>query len=184
MKHTLKIAAVTAGLCLSGLSGLAQAQTGESGSKYEFDLKLDGVIALPMLKGGRGGSDDDHGRGRGRGRGASDDSSDDGSGGSGRRRPRVPGGSGCDDAGDIAEHPECSVNTGSVPTGSGGASTSVQVSSVEISANGDVEIRLSDGTKEELSGGRYEVKNASNRTVIQRIATADDIARIQRLAGL
>lgn len=24
-----------------------------------------------------------------------------------RRRPRVPGGSGCDDPGDIIEHPEC-----------------------------------------------------------------------------
>ncbi|MGB8813836.1 MAG: hypothetical protein WCC57_11680 [Paracoccaceae bacterium] len=24
-----------------------------------------------------------------------------------RRKPRVPGGSGCDDAGDAAEHPEC-----------------------------------------------------------------------------
>ena len=24
-----------------------------------------------------------------------------------RRKPRVPGGSGCDDPGDIAEHPEC-----------------------------------------------------------------------------
>ena len=25
----------------------------------------------------------------------------------GRKKPRVPGGSGCDDAGDILEHPEC-----------------------------------------------------------------------------
>ena len=25
----------------------------------------------------------------------------------GRRKPRVPGGSGCDDPGDIREHPEC-----------------------------------------------------------------------------
>ena len=25
----------------------------------------------------------------------------------GRSKPRVPGGSGCDDPGDIAEHPEC-----------------------------------------------------------------------------
>jgi hypothetical protein len=24
-----------------------------------------------------------------------------------RRKKRVPGGSGCDDAGDVAEHPEC-----------------------------------------------------------------------------
>ena len=28
--------------------------------------------------------------------------------GSGRSKPRIPGGSGCDDAGDILEHPECS----------------------------------------------------------------------------
>ena len=27
--------------------------------------------------------------------------------GKGGRRPRVPGGSGCDDLGDIIEHPEC-----------------------------------------------------------------------------
>jgi hypothetical protein len=27
--------------------------------------------------------------------------------GSGRRKPRTPGGSGCDDAGDVAEHAEC-----------------------------------------------------------------------------
>jgi hypothetical protein len=27
--------------------------------------------------------------------------------GRGGRRPRVPGGSGCDDLGDIVEHPEC-----------------------------------------------------------------------------
>ena len=30
-----------------------------------------------------------------------------GRGGKGGRRPRVPGGSGCDDPGDIIEHPEC-----------------------------------------------------------------------------
>ena len=33
---------------------------------------------------------------------------DDNPNGSGRKRPRVPGGSGCDDPGDILEHPECS----------------------------------------------------------------------------
>jgi hypothetical protein len=53
--------------------------------------------------------DDDDNRGRGRGRGGRDGSDDDdGAGsGSGRDRPRIPGGSGCDDPGDIAEHPEC-----------------------------------------------------------------------------
>ena len=63
--------------------------------------------------------DDDGGKGRGRGRGrggdrddddsaSNDDSNDDSpASGSNRRKPRVPGGSGCDDAGDIAEHAAC-----------------------------------------------------------------------------
>jgi hypothetical protein len=59
---------------------------------------------------------DRRGRGRGRGgdsredRGGNDDrDSDDRRGGRGGHggRPRVPGGSGCDDPHDIAEHPEC-----------------------------------------------------------------------------
>lgn len=53
---------------------------------------------------GRGG-DRDRG-GRDDSRSDRDDRRDDRSGG--RSRPRVPGGSGCDDPGDIREHPECS----------------------------------------------------------------------------
>ncbi|MGB3315072.1 MAG: hypothetical protein WBB85_11720 [Albidovulum sp.] len=63
---------------------------------------------------------DRQGRGRGRGRGGDDDrrgghgsdrhrgGSNDDASGSGRSRPRVPGGSGCDDPGDVAEHAGCS----------------------------------------------------------------------------
>lgn len=66
--------------------------------------------------------DDDHGdrgRGRGRGRGGDRDRSGDDSvagggstddspvSGSNRRKVRVPGGSGCDDPGDIFEHAAC-----------------------------------------------------------------------------
>jgi hypothetical protein len=50
-------------------------------------------------------------RGRGRGRGG-DDARDDrpgGGGGGHGGRPRIPGGSGCDDPGDIIEHPECRI---------------------------------------------------------------------------
>jgi hypothetical protein len=63
-------------------------------------------------------SDDDHkGRGRGRGRGGDDDNVSNGNSSgtvkkSGRRKPRVPGGSGCDSAHDLVEHPECSNTTG------------------------------------------------------------------------
>ncbi|MGB7268998.1 MAG: hypothetical protein WBC90_05700 [Albidovulum sp.] len=59
-----------------------------------------------------GHDDDDHsGRHGGRHGGhhnSDDDTSDNDASGSNRRRPRVPGGSGCDDAGDIAEHAGCS----------------------------------------------------------------------------
>ena len=50
---------------------------------------------------GRGGRDDDR-------RGGRDRTNDDDNGsGSGRDKPRIPGGSGCDDPGDVAEHAEC-----------------------------------------------------------------------------
>lgn len=48
--------------------------------------------------------DDGDDRGGVRGRDSDDDSS---ASGSNRRKPRVPGGSGCDSARDRAEHPEC-----------------------------------------------------------------------------
>jgi hypothetical protein len=51
-------------------------------------------------------SDDDNGGDRDRS--SNDDSNDDSpQSNSNRRKPRIPGGSGCDDAGDIAEHAEC-----------------------------------------------------------------------------
>ena len=48
---------------------------------------------------------------RGRGRGGDDRVRDDRRGGGGGHggRPRTPGGSGCDDPGDIPEHPECRI---------------------------------------------------------------------------
>jgi hypothetical protein len=71
--------------------------------------------------GGRGGDDDRGGRGGDDDRGDHDrdddhgghhDGDDDGpdhKSGSGRDKSRVPGGSGCDDSGDVAEHAECQV---------------------------------------------------------------------------
>jgi len=41
-----------------------------------------------------------------------------------------------------------------------------------------IEIVYSDGWKEEISNGFYELKDPSNRTVVQRQASADDIARL------
>jgi hypothetical protein len=79
-----------------------------------------GEAVIILARRGRGGDDgpgDDNG-GRGRGgddapgddRGGSDAGSSDDNGSvktSGRKKPRVKGGSGCDDAGDIAEHAAC-----------------------------------------------------------------------------
>lgn len=54
------------------------------------------------------------GRGRGRGGRGGDTVGSGGGNGSGGHggRPRIPGGSGCDDPHDIIEHPECRVTTG------------------------------------------------------------------------
>jgi hypothetical protein len=49
---------------------------------------------------------DDHGGSNGNSGGGGNNSDDDESG-SNRSKPRVPGGSGCDDAGDVAEHSGC-----------------------------------------------------------------------------
>jgi hypothetical protein len=70
--------------------------------------KADTGTVIQEAKRGRGG---DNNRSSG---GSSDDNSsstgsnsNNNTSGSGRRKPRIPGGSGCDDAGDVAEHPEC-----------------------------------------------------------------------------
>lgn len=83
----------------------------------------DGVVAAPWMQlarrgaddagdddnSGRDGGDDDDNSGHGSDDDGddSDDNSDEDGSGSGRSRPRVPGGSGCDDPGDAQEHAEC-----------------------------------------------------------------------------
>lgn len=69
--------------------------------------------AAPLMQMARRGADDpagddNNGRGgSGGGQGADDNSTDDNGSGSGRKKPRVPGGSGCDGAGDVQEHAAC-----------------------------------------------------------------------------
>ena len=59
--------------------------------------------------GANSGRDDDDDNGDDDGDDSADDDSNDDSpmSNSNRRKPRIPGGSGCDDAGDVAEHAEC-----------------------------------------------------------------------------
>lgn len=51
----------------------------------------------------------------------------------------------------------------------------------EVQGN-HIEIGYSDGWKEEVEDGRYELKNPANRTVVQRPATQDDINRLSATA--
>jgi hypothetical protein len=44
-----------------------------------------------------------------------------------------------------------------------------------------VEVTHPDGTKEEIENGRFEMKDAQNRTIVDRPATAADRARLQGL---
>ena len=111
---------------------------------------------------GRGGDDrgkDDRG-GHGRGRGA-DDANQDADRGRGRGRDddrRAP-----DSPGRIGKP------SGDTPT------------RYERSARG-IEVTYADGWREELENGRYELKDAQNRTVVERPATRQDHDRLGAIA--
>lgn len=107
--------------------------------------------------GGRGGDDrggDDHG-GRGRGR---DDGHADDHGGHGRGRDDRPSGT---------------AGGGTV----GGGAAGSRPTEIERSARG-IEVSYADGWREELENGRYELKDAQGRTVVERRATTEDMQRL------
>lgn len=107
--------------------------------------------------GGRGGDDrggDDHG-GRGRGR---DDGHSDDHGGHGRGRDDRPSGT---------------AGGGTV----GGGAAGSRPTEIERSARG-IEVSYADGWREELENGRYELKDAQGRTVVERRATTEDMQRL------
>lgn len=107
--------------------------------------------------GGRGGDDrggDDHsGRGRGRDDGHADDH-----GGHGRGRDDRPSGT---------------AGGGTV----GGGAAGSRPTEIERSARG-IEVSYADGWREELENGRYELKDAQGRTVVERRATTEDMQRL------
>lgn len=107
--------------------------------------------------GGRDGDDrggDDHG-GRGRGR---DDGHSDDHGGHGRGRDDRPSGT---------------AGGGTV----GGGAAGSRPTEIERSARG-IEVSYADGWREELENGRYELKDAQGRTVVERRATTEDMQRL------
>ena len=100
---------------------------------------------------GRGGDDkgdDDRGGDRGRGRGSDDARNDDRGRGRGRDDGRNPG-----TVGDRTP------------------------ARAESSSRG-IEVTYADGWKEEVENGRYELKDAQNRTVVERAATRQDYDRL------
>ncbi|OYX42343.1 MAG: hypothetical protein B7Z02_12440 [Rhodobacterales bacterium 32-67-9] len=154
-----------------------------------FD-KAEGIIAVKasqaFAKSGDDDGDDDHS-----GSGGGDDDDDDNSGsGSDDDDDDDSSGSGSsddsdddDDSSDDSSDDDSSSSSSSGGTSSGstdGANGGVTVSKIEVSSSG-VEVRYSDGTKEEIENGRYERKNAAGRTVEERRATQADLDRILSL---
>ena len=125
MKHQTLWAsmAIVGAAFLMPTASMASVSDGFDLASPNFDISSavtedDGSYETARRGRGRGGDrsrDDDR---RKSGKDRSDDRRDDRS--SGRDRARVPGGSGCDDAGDILEHPECQGGSGA---STGGSST-------------------------------------------------------------
>lgn len=94
----------TAVMLTTGISSQAALTTSDTAPVIKTD---DGTTMMEAKRGrGRGGDDRGGDRRGGKAR-STDDNSRGTESGSGRKKPRVPGGSGCDDAGDIAEHAGC-----------------------------------------------------------------------------
>lgn len=68
------------------------------------------------------------------------------------------------------------------PTAGGGGGGGKGVVKVE-QAGRNIEVTYANGTKEEIEAGRYERKNAAGRTIVERRATAADIARLKAIAA-
>ncbi len=144
------------------------------------------------------------GRGRGRGRGGDDDDDDDRSGGGGTKveigrgeieveradgtKEEIDGGryERKDAAGrTVEERPATQADIDRLRGVAGAAGVAAtrsigsgDVAKVEISSTG-IEVERTDGTKEEIEGGRYERKDAAGRTVEERPATQADVDRLQ-----
>lgn len=104
MIKTLLKTSGAAALCLSAYAyGQPAMAFGYSAAGYDIQIDDLGDGDIIEVRRGRSGTGE-----RGRDRDRSDDRR------SGRDRPRIPGGSGCDDPGDIAEHPECRGDGGGV----------------------------------------------------------------------
>jgi hypothetical protein len=129
-RRTMKNILMTAAAMLALSTGLSFAAVGPALDQAPtLNVEMDGTVQLAKSGSGSDGNGGGSNSGSGNsGRGGGDDnSSDDNStddnstddnsssssnsnndvSGSGRSKPRIKGGSGCDDAGDVAEHAAC-----------------------------------------------------------------------------
>ncbi len=146
-------------------------------------------VAVPaaLARGGDddGGSDDSGGgSGSGSGGGSDDRSGSDDHGGSGNGS-----GGGSDDASDSDDHggsgsgsgggsdDRSGSNRGRDDSGSGRNDATARHHSGADSAH---EATLADGSRIEIENGRVEIKDAAGRTIVERPATAEDRALLQK----
>ena len=188
-----------------GTGVLATALTAVPVSFNVGDLSLDSGVAFAKGGGGEGGnsgsgSDDSDDDSDNSGSGSSNSGSGSGNSGSGSDDSDDSGehgGSGSDDDDDDSDSGEHGGSGSGSGSGSGrssgrdsgrGGSSSTEVPpefgfvvKAEVAA-GHVEIGYSDGWKEEVENGRYELKSPGNRTVVERPATQADIDRLNAAA--
>ena len=123
------------------------------------------AAAHAKSEGGGGGNGGGDGGGNGGNSGSGGDGDHGGNSGPGGNSGSRGGADGADhDAGD--DHGREHVNA---------AGDKVEMS------DDKTEVTHADGTKEEIENGRLEVKDATGRTIVERPATAEDIARLQAL---
>ncbi|MFO1143392.1 MAG: hypothetical protein U1E59_13560 [Amaricoccus sp.] len=151
-----------------GHSGSSNSGSGSSGSSDHGGSSNSGSGSSRGSDdhGGSGGSDD-HGGSGGSGRGGADDAGGDDHGGGSDDRPG-------DDHGGRAASGAAGGTQGAVSARGG-----LRVVKFERTAEG-VEVTYSNGLREEVSGGRFEQKDASGRTLIERPVTDADLKRIAR----
>jgi len=165
MMTKLKILATTA-LALSVATLPITAKVDQAG----FHLKTFSAFAKDGHSGSDGGGGGSSGSGSSGSGGGDDGGSDDHGGDSSGSGSSGSGGGDDDGAGDDngghgAEHIDPATGA-----------------KVEVSGN-SIEVRHANGVKEELENGRYEMKDANGRTIVERTATAEDIARMTDLAN-
>ena len=183
-------------LCSTTLA-VALTATPFSMNLADFTLDSDAAFAKGSNSGsgssnsGRGSDDDDNsGSGSSNSGSGSDDDDGDGDGdddddNSGSGSSNSGSGSDNDDDDDDNDDDDRGERTGrrgGNDDGRGGPNTPIPdkfgfIVKAEIQGN-HIEIGYSDGWKEEVENGRYELKNPSNRTVIERPATQSDINRL------